>query len=67
MNARGHRLDATQHTDWVELSSAFGAASAWQATINQLITREAKTRDPRKKMHLRLMLLNAQTQLELTQ
>ena len=65
MNARGHRLDATQHTDWVEISNAFGPALAWQAAINQLITREAKTRDPRKKMHLRLMLLNAQTQLEL--
>tara|TARA_R110000868_G_scaffold366427_1_gene629334 strand:- start:104 stop:307 length:204 start_codon:yes stop_codon:yes gene_type:complete len=67
MNAKGHHLNAAQHTDWVELASAFGAASAWQATIKQLITREAKTSDPRKKMHLRLMLLNAQTQLELTQ
>ena len=67
MNARGQRLDATQHTDWVELSGAFGPAVAWQTTIQQLITREAKTSDPRKKMHLRLMLLNAQTQLELTQ
>lgn len=65
MSVRPHYLDVTTVTDRRELASAFGERIAWEATIRRLTAKEAKEKDPRAKRHLRLMLLNAQTQLSL--
>lgn len=67
MNVRPHYLDVTKVIDREEIASAFGARAAWEATILRLTAKEAKEKDPRVKRHLRLMLLNAQTQLNLVQ
>lgn len=58
-------LDITLVIDREEVAAAFGERAAWQATINRITARDAKERDPKKKRHLRLMLLNAYTQLQL--
>jgi len=60
-----HRLDVTTVTDREEIASAFGAITAWRATVHTLRLREHRATDPHKKRHLRLMLLNAETQLQL--
>ena len=65
MHFRKNQLDITSVTDREDITEAFGAAAMWRATINNLTIKEAKERDPRRKRHLRLMLLNAQTQLAL--
>jgi hypothetical protein len=65
MNLRRHNLDITSVIDREEIVAAFGAAAMWRATITVLTKREARETDPRRKRHLRLMLLNAQTQLAL--
>ena len=65
INTRPHYLDVTTVTDRRELAAAFGERAAWEATILRLTAKEAKEKDPRTKRHLRLMLLNAQTQLSL--
>ena len=64
-HASGSKLDITSVTDREEIAAAFGQRAAWQATITRIIQKEAKETDRRKKQHLRLMLLNAQTQLQL--
>jgi hypothetical protein len=66
MNVRPHRLDITSVIDREEIAAAFGAAAMWRATITVLTQREARETDPRRKRRLRLLLLNAQTQLALT-
>ena len=66
MNVRPHRLDITSVIDREEVVAAFGAAAMWRATITVLTQREARETDPRRKRRLRLLLLNAQTQLALT-
>lgn len=65
MNALAHHLDVTTVTDREEVASAFGSAAAWRASITKLTEKEAKERDPKRKRYLRLMLLNAHTQLQL--
>lgn len=65
MHTRVHRLDVTAVTDREELAAAFGHAATWRASIVVLTAREAKELNPGRKRHLRLMLLNAQTQLAL--
>lgn len=67
MSTRPHYLDVTSVTDREEIASAFGERVAWEAVIMRLTAKEAKEKDPRTKRHLRLMLLNAQTQLSLHQ
>ncbi len=64
-NPMTHSLNVTVVTDREEIARAFGDRAAWQATITKLTHKEAKETDARKKRHLRLMLLNAQTQLAL--
>jgi hypothetical protein len=58
-------LNVTSVTERNDLITAFGAVAAWQATITQLRIREAKVTDRRRKMELRLQLLNAENQLRL--
>ena len=65
MSVRPHRLDVTSVTDREELAEAFGHAATWRASINVLTAKEAKERDPLRKRMLRLLLLNAYTQLAL--
>jgi hypothetical protein len=65
MHSRVHRLDVTQVTDREDLAEVFGDAATWRANINVLTTKEAKERDPQRKRMLRLLLLNAHTQLAL--
>jgi len=65
MHFRKEQLDITSVTDRKDIIEAFGAAATWRATINQLTIREAKERNPQRKRRLRLLLLNAQTQLAL--
>ena len=61
------RVDLTRPDHFDDFVLAYGPQAAWQARINQLIAREAKPHLPaREKQHLRLMLLNAYTQLQLT-
>jgi len=46
--------------------SAYGPRTAWETRIKQLTAKEAKPNLPaREKQRLRLMLFNAQTQLNL--
>jgi hypothetical protein len=65
MHSRVHRLDVTQVTDREDLAEVFGDPATWRANINVLTTKEAKERDPQRKRMLRLLLLNAYTQLAL--
>lgn len=58
-------LNVTSVTDRDDLIAAFGAHTAWKAIITQLRIREAKVTDRRRKMELRLELLNAENQLRL--
>lgn len=60
-----HLLDITNPIVREDIAAAFGERTAWQATITNLTRREAKETDPKRKAHLRLMLLNAQMQLSL--
>jgi len=60
--ARPEPLDVTTVTHRTEISTAFGARAAWEATIKRLTNRESKETNPQRKRHTRLMLLNAQTQ-----
>ena len=65
MSNRRAYLDVTTVTDRNEVASAFGECTAWQAAITQLRKREAEATNPQRKRYLRLMLLNAETQLAL--
>jgi hypothetical protein len=60
-----HYFDVTSVTDMDELSQCYGAHKAWTIAVTQLRNREAKATDRMKKQYLRLMLLNAETQLSL--
>ena len=60
-----HYFDVTSVTDMDELSQCYGAHQAWTIAVTQLRSREAKATDRMKKQYLRLMLLNAETQLKL--
>lgn len=61
----GSVLDITTVTDREEIAEAFGAATAWRVTIQRIKTKEAKETNPSAKRKLRLLLLNAETQLQL--
>lgn len=65
MSVRPHYLDITSVTDRAELTEAFGERAMWEATIKTLTRRDAVERDPHRKRHIRLLLLNAHTQLSL--
>lgn len=65
MSVRPHYLDITSVTDRDEIASTFGERAAWEATIKTLTRRDATERDPQRKRHIRLLLLNAHTQLSL--
>jgi len=43
---------------------AFGTVAYWQAEIARLTAREPHETDPTRKRYTRLLLLNAQTQLQ---
>ena len=60
-----HYFDVTSVTDMEELTHCYGAHKAWLTAVTQLRSREAKATDRKKKQYLRLMLLNAETQLSL--
>jgi len=60
-----HYFDVTSVTDMNELTTCYGAHEAWTIAVTQLRRREADARDRKKKQYLRLMLLNAETQLKL--
>jgi hypothetical protein len=60
-----HYFDVTSVTDMNELTASYGAHKAWTIAVTQLRNREAKATDRKKKQYLRLMLLNAETQLSL--
>ena len=60
-----HYFDVTSVTDMNELTACYGARQAWAIAVDQLRRREAKAIDRNHKRHLRLMLLNAETQLKL--
>jgi hypothetical protein len=60
-----HYFDVTSVTDMEELTYCYGAHKAWLTAVTQLRSREAKATDRKKKQYLRLMLLNAETQLSL--
>ena len=60
-----HYFDVTVVTDMEELTECYGLHQAWTVAVNQLRSREAKATDRKKKQYLRLMLLNAETQLKL--
>jgi len=60
-----HYFDVTSVTDMNELIQCYGAHQAWVTAVTQLRNRESKAHDRRKKQYLRLMLLNAETQLKL--
>lgn len=62
---RQHNLDITSVIDREEIASSHGQAAAWRATIVRLRKKEAQERNPQAKRRLRLMLLNAETQLSL--
>lgn len=59
----GSHLDITSVTDRADIVAAFGDAAMWRGAISRLTQREARERDPHRKRYLRLMLLNAYTQL----
>lgn len=63
--ARPEPLDVTMVTHHTEITTAFGARAAWEATIKRLTKKESQETNPQRKRHTRLMLLNAQTQLAL--
>ena len=63
-NPASHRLDVTIVTDRDEVAAAFGTVAAWRANILKLTAKEAKEKHPQRKRYLRLMLLNAYTQLD---
>jgi len=60
-----HHFDVTSVTDMNELTACYGLLGAWTIAVTQLRNREAKATDRKKKRYLRLMLLNAETQLKL--
>lgn len=60
-----HYFDVTSVTDMNELTACYGLHGAWTIAVNQLRRREAKANDRKHKQYLRLMLLNAVTQLSL--
>ena len=60
-----HYFDVTSVTDMNELTASYGAHQAWTIAVTQLRRRESQARDRKKKQYLRLMLLNAETQLKL--
>lgn len=63
--ARPEPLDVTMVTNRIEITAAFGERAAWEATIKRLTKKESQETNPQRKRHIRLMLLNAQTQLAL--
>lgn len=65
MSVRPHYLDVTSVIDRKEIADTFGDRAMWEASIKTLTRRESVERDPRRKRYLRLMLLNAHTQLAL--
>ena len=60
-----HYFDVTSVTDMEELTHCYGAHKAWLTAVTQLRRRESQAHDRKKKQYLRLMLLNAETQLKL--
>lgn len=60
-----HYFDVTSVTDMNELTASYGAHQAWTIAVTQLRRRESSAHDRMKKQYLRLMLLNAETQLKL--
>jgi hypothetical protein len=60
-----HHFDVTSVTDMNELITCYGAHEAWTIAVTQLRRRESIAHDRKHKRHLRLMLLNAETQLKL--
>lgn len=60
-----HYFDVTTVTDMNELTACYGLHGAWTIAVTQLRRREAKATDRKRKQYLRLMLLNAETQLSL--
>ena len=60
-----HYFDVTSVTDMNELTACYGAHEAWTIAETQLRRRESKAHDRKHKQYLRLMLLNAETQLKL--
>jgi hypothetical protein len=60
-----HYFDVTSVTDIEELTQCYGAHQAWTIAVTQLRRRESQAHDRMKKQYLRLMLLNAETQLKL--
>jgi len=60
------RVDLTRSDHFDDFVSAYGPRTAWETRIKQLTAKEAKPNLPaREKQRLRLMLLNAHTQLQL--
>ena len=60
------RVDLTRSDHFDDFAATHGPRTAWEARIKQLTAKEAKPNlTAREKQHLRLMLLNAQTQLNL--
>jgi hypothetical protein len=60
-----HYFDVTSVTDMNELTASYGVHQAWTIAVTQLRRRESQAHDRKKKQYLRLMLLNAETQLKL--
>ena len=48
-----------------DIEGAFGTAAYWRYEVKRITNREAREKDAKQKRYLRLMLLNAQTQLGL--
>ena len=60
-----HYFDVTSVTDMNELTACYGVHQAWTIAVTQLRRRESIAHDRKHKRYLRLMLLNAETQLKL--